>query len=100
MPDHDGHTINIGPTKADRTAIKWCATHDDVAIVYCDGSVSCRWELVVETCTDDHVLLELPEVSQLRAEKEALQAELIAIYDAARKSGTRESLAARQGEQT
>lgn len=52
---------------ADRI-IKWCTTHDDVAVVYGDKSVSCRWELVVETHTNDHVLTDLPEISRLRAE--------------------------------
>lgn len=80
----DGHTINVGPVTigeplaeppaADRI-IKWCATHDDVAVVYGDGSVSCRWDLVVETSTNDHVLTDLPEISRLRDENEALRAE-------------------------
>lgn len=51
--------------------VKWCRTHDDVALVYGDGSVSCRWELVVEAHTDDHVLVDLPEVERLRAEVNA-----------------------------
>ena len=48
-------------------SVRWCQTHDDVALVYGDGSVSCRWELVVEAHTDDHELVELPEVDRLRS---------------------------------
>lgn len=55
----------------DRMGVKWCETHDDVALVYDDGSVDCRWELVVETHTDDHNLVELPEVRRLRAVRDA-----------------------------
>jgi len=80
----DGHTVNVGPVTIGEPLaeppvahriIKWCATHDDVAVVYGDKSVSCRWELVVETHTNDHVLTDLPEISRLRAENEALWAE-------------------------
>jgi len=58
---------------ADRI-IKWCTTHDDVAVVYGDGSVSCRWELVVEAHTNDHVLTDLPEVDRLWVENDRLRA--------------------------
>lgn len=59
--------------------LMWCEKHDDVATLYPDGSISCQWELIVETRTHDHVLVELPEIVQLKGwQKDAVLALRIA----------------------
>jgi hypothetical protein len=30
----------------------WCAQHEEPVIMFMDGSISCRWQLIVETSED------------------------------------------------
>ncbi len=42
---------------ADDRELHWCSTHGEPAWLYGDGSMQCMYDLIVERCSNDHILV-------------------------------------------
>lgn len=49
--------------------LMWCETHNDVAWLFSDGSVSCRYDLVIEACELNHELSRASLLQEVESQK-------------------------------